>query len=160
MDGNAPWYERIPLFGNVGWPIAQKEVRSLIRRNRYFWSQFVYLAFLALAVIVTVTSSQGMVAQQEVVGRRLFMLFFMLQSFLVAVVFPAFAATSFSSEKAERSWELLVTTDLRSYELVWGKFLGIFGNVSISAWRQHGGYPMHVMPTLPRGSCRHAAMFP
>ncbi len=124
----SPWYQRLPMFGNLGMPIALKEVRSLIRRNRYFWSQFIYLAFLAVGVIIVITGAQGTVTKQEAVGQQLFAWFFRLQAFLVALVFPAFAATSFSSEKAERSFELLITTDLRPHELVWGKFIGIFGN--------------------------------
>ena len=41
-------WTRLPLVGNLGYPIALKEVRSLIRGGRYFWAQFFYLAVLAV----------------------------------------------------------------------------------------------------------------
>ncbi len=128
MLPTSPWWERIPAFGNLGLPIALKEVRSLIRRNRYFWAQFIYLAILAVGVVIIIAVSQGKSVDREQIGVRLFWGFFAIQYVLVCLVFPAFAATSFSAEKAEKSFDLLVTTDLSPTELVWGKFLGIFGN--------------------------------
>lgn len=124
-----PWWTRIPLVGNLGWPIALKEVRSLVRRNRYFWSQFLYLGILGVGVILIVALSRGEgAASQREIGASVFWGFFSLQTALLSVIYPAFAATSFSGERTERSFDLLITTDLTPAELVWGKFLGIFGN--------------------------------
>ena len=122
------FWRRLPIFGNLGYPIARKEVRSLLRRNRFFWAQFVYLIVLGFAVVSIVWTSSTEHQSQQNVSRQLFYVFFSLQHFLVLLIFPAFAATSISGERVEKSFDLLITTDLRPTEIVWGKFFGIFGN--------------------------------
>ena len=49
-------WERIPLVGNAGYPIALKELRAMIRRGRYFWAQFLYMAVLAVGVVILIVS--------------------------------------------------------------------------------------------------------
>lgn len=114
-------------FGNFGWPIAEKEARAQARRVRYFWLQLVYLIVLGLAVVIAVGGASSSVSPESL-SRQLFSVFFVIQNCLIFVIFPAFAATCISSERAEKSFDLLLTTDLRPSEIVWGKFLGILGN--------------------------------
>ena len=123
-----PFWGRLPLFGNLGLPIARKEVRSLMRRNRFFWAQFVYLIVLGIGVVSIIWSKESVSESPEIIGQNLFYGFFVIQNFLVLLIFPAFAATAISSERVEKSYDLLITTDLRPVEIVWGKFIGIFGN--------------------------------
>ncbi|MEM7167389.1 MAG: hypothetical protein AAF581_18145 [Planctomycetota bacterium] len=113
------------LFGNFGWPIAEKEARAQARRVRYFWLQLVYLVVLAVAVVIAVGSVSG---SPESLSRQLFAVFFLMQNGLIFLIFPALAATSISAERADKSFDLVMTTDLRPSEIVWGKFLGILGN--------------------------------
>lgn len=122
------FWRRVPCFGNLGLPIAEKEVRSLLRRNRYFWVQFFYLAVISGGVGILIATNIGQGQGPEEISRRLFRLFFLVQNVLIYLIFPAFAATTISGERSEKSFDLLVTTDLRPVEIVWGKFLGIFGN--------------------------------
>lgn len=128
LNAKSSIWTRIPFFGNLGFPIAEKEVRSLMRRNRYFWGQFFYLAVIAAGVSILIASTQGRGVSPEVTSRSLFCVFFAVQNVLTYLVFPAFAATAISGERVEKSLDLLITTDLRPTEIVWGKFLGIFGN--------------------------------
>lgn len=122
---------RLPLLGNLGWPIALKEIRAWVRRDRYFWSQFLYLSCLGLGVILIIAMSRGdEAATREGIGGSVFWGFFSLQIVLLSIIFPAFAATSFSGERTERSFDLLITSDLTPAELVWGKFIGTFGNAT------------------------------
>ncbi|MEE8143089.1 MAG: ABC transporter permease [Planctomycetota bacterium] len=123
-----PLWARLPFIGNLGWPIALKEVRSLMRRNRYFWVQFTYLIVLGVGVVGIIWSKHSAGLSPEIIGRNLSNGFFFLQNFLVLLIFPAFAATAISGERVEKSYDLLITTDLKPSELIWGKFLGIFGN--------------------------------
>lgn len=118
---------RLPLVGNLGYPIALKEVRSMIRGGKYFWAQFFYLAVLAVGVVIIITVSQDAQTLPEEITRDVFTGFFMIQNFLVYLIFPAFAATCVSGERVEKSYDLLITTDLSPAEIVWGKFIGVFG---------------------------------
>ena len=118
---------RIPMVGNLGYPIALKEVRSLIRRGKYFWAQFFYLAVLAVGVVVIITLQMDQSTAPEEVSATVFTGFFIIQTFLVYLVFPAFAATSISGERVEKCFDLVITTDLKPAEIVWGKFIGVFG---------------------------------
>ena len=120
-------WTRLPLVGNLGYPIALKEVRSLIRGGRYFWAQFFYLAVLAVGVVIIITVSQNANTLPEEITREVFTGFFLIQNFLVYLIFPAFAATCVSGERVEKSYDLLITTDLSAAEIVWGKFIGVFG---------------------------------
>lgn len=121
-------WERLPGLGNLGWPIAEKELRALIRRQRFFWLQFFYLLVLATGFCVFVAGAQHGSMPPELIGQRLFTIFFTAQTALAYLIFPAFAAIAIAGERAEKSFDLLMTTDLRPYEVVWGKFLGIVGN--------------------------------
>ena len=108
-----PLWKRLPLIGNLGLPIALKEVRSLMRRNRFFWSQFLYLIVLGVGVVSILFSQQG--GSAETMGRDVFNSFFIIQNFLVLLVFPAFAATAISSERTEHSFDLLMTTGFAQF---------------------------------------------
>jgi len=109
---------------SLGWPILTRQLRADFRKNRFFVSHLVSLSVLSLALIVLMTLRVG--EEQltpTVVGRSLFSMFFIVQYFIVLVIFPAFSATAFSEERANESLDLLLTTNLSPVELVWGKFL-------------------------------------
>lgn len=114
--------------GNFGLPIAKKELRALLRQRRYFWLQLFYLAVIACGVGVLVLTAEVGDYSSEVVGRRLFAVFFVAQTALIYMIFPALAATTISGERVEKSLDLLLISDLRPAEIIWGKFLGVFGN--------------------------------
>ncbi len=128
LEVRAPWWARIPMLGNLGAPIIRKEVFSLVRRNRWFWAQFIYLLVLAGGMAIVYASNSGFRLPPEVLGGKLVGGFFALQLGLVFLIFPGLAATSFSLERAEKSFDLLVVSDLSPAELVWGKLLGILGS--------------------------------
>lgn len=128
LDARAPWWSRTPLFGNLGAPIIRKEVTALVRRNRWFWVQFIYLVVITagMAIIHVSTAYAGVPVEQ--VGAALVTGFFTLQLGLVFLIFPGLAATSISSERIEKSFDLLTVSDLSPVEIVWGKLLGILGS--------------------------------
>jgi ABC-type transport system involved in multi-copper enzyme maturation permease subunit len=109
--------------GNFGWPILLRQLRADFRKNRFFVSQLVCLSVLGVALLIMISNEvdKGLTAAQ--VGRSLFSTFFCLEYLIILVIFPAFSATTFAEEKAGLTMDLLLTTNLRPAEIVWGKFL-------------------------------------
>jgi hypothetical protein len=109
-------------LGNLGWPIFLKELRADFRRNRFFVTHFVCVLAIALGVLVEIylLRDSGLTSVQ--LGRSLFDTFFLLQFAIALVIFPALTSTSFTEERAHKSLDLLLTTDLRPAEIVLGKF--------------------------------------
>ena len=128
LETRSPWWARIPMIGNLGAPIIRKEVFSLVRRNRWFWAQFIYLLVLAAGMAIIYASNSTFSLPPEILGARLVNKFFTLQIGLVCLIFPGLASTSISAERVEKSFDLLVVSDLTPAELVWGKLLGILGS--------------------------------
>jgi ABC-type transport system involved in multi-copper enzyme maturation permease subunit len=109
--------------GNFGWPILLRQLRADFRKNRFFLSQLICLSVLGIALLIMISNEvdKGLTAAQ--VGRSLFSTFFCLEYLIILVIFPAFSATTFAEEKAGLTMDLLLTTNLRPAEVVWGKFL-------------------------------------
>lgn len=112
----------VPLFYN---PIFVKEMRGAFRRRRFFMAHTLCLAIVSLAIMLGAFtgSSQDEAVEPDKVGKELFNLFVMVQFFIVFMVFPAFGCTSITEERVNKSFDLLVTTNLRAWEIVLGKFL-------------------------------------
>ncbi len=111
-------------IGNIGWPILLKELRGDFRRSRFFVTHFMCVLAIAIAVMVQIwikRESENLTSVQ--LGRSLFDTFFGIQFLVVLIVFPALTSTAFTEERANKSLDLLITTDLRPGELVLGKFL-------------------------------------
>ena len=112
------------LFGNLGWPILLKEIRADFRKNRFFIMHFFCVLAIAIGILLQIwfhVDTEDLTSVQ--LGRNLFDTFFMLQFLVVLIVFPALTSTAFTEERANKSLALLITTDLRSGEIVLGKFL-------------------------------------
>jgi ABC-type transport system involved in multi-copper enzyme maturation permease subunit len=117
---------RLPLYraaGNFGWPILQKEIRADFRKYGFFFSHLICLAALGGGILWRVTTGAQSETKPEDIGRDIFHTFFVIQYLVVVVVFPAFSATALSEERSARTLDLLLTSDLRPAEIVWGKFL-------------------------------------
>ena len=111
-------------FTRLGWPILRKEVRADFRKNRFFFTHLICLSVLAAGILFQVADqSAGAAAKPEAIGVNLFNTFFLIQFLVVAVIFPAFSASAIAEERSAQTLDLLLTTDLRATELVWGKFL-------------------------------------
>ncbi len=113
----------VRLFGNFGGPIFLKEIRSDFRKNRFFITHLICLSILASAILWKVMiQSEERNIKPEQIGRDLFNTFFLIQYLVVVIVFPAFSASTFSEERSSLTFDLLITSDLRPGEVVWGKF--------------------------------------
>ncbi len=109
-------------------PIFSREVLTAPRQTRHFIVRSGYV--LALFVLMY-TASQATFGWQQVssigeiarFGSLLFQLFSMVQLALVLFFAPLFAASRVAQEKDRQTLVLLLMTDLKDRELVFGKLL-------------------------------------
>ena len=104
-------------------PILTREMRAQMRGGKFFLTLVIAVA---LASVVTLIALAGFTAQggaTNVIGSGLFWVLTILQGGLVMLVIPAFSCTAITSEKENKTYDLVLTTDLKPWEIVWGKFL-------------------------------------
>jgi ABC-type transport system involved in multi-copper enzyme maturation permease subunit len=106
-------------------PITIKELRSTFRQRRFLIVYWVSLAVYSLIVLwlAAVEVGQGNASAEGPVGQRLFNYCVAAQLALMLFVLPGFAAAAITDERENQSFDLLVTTALRAFDIVWGKFL-------------------------------------
>lgn len=108
-------------------PILLKELRAAFRRKRFFWLQTGLVAVVALIVLVTMwILTDDYRRDPSEIGRRTFLIFATLQLALIFFIFPAFACTSLTDERTNKSIDLLLTTNLSPSRIVLGKTLASF----------------------------------
>lgn len=126
MQSSIPWYARLPVLGNLGFPITQKELFAQVRRPRWFMIQMGYLVVLAVTLSITILS-MGESEFVDQVPRVVPGLFMGFQMGLILLIFPLLGAVSITSEKAEKAFDLLIISDLSPAELVIGKLTALAG---------------------------------
>ncbi len=108
-------------------PILLKELRAAFRRTRFFWLQTGLLALVALIVLITMwVLTDDYKKDPSEIGRRTFLIFSTLELGLIFFIFPAFACTSITEERTNKSLDLLLTTNLSPSRIVLGKTLASF----------------------------------
>ena len=119
----APW--RRIIFN----PITIKELRATFRQRRFLIVYWVSLAVYSMVVLwlAAIEVGQGNSSGSDPVGQRLFNYCVAAQLALVMFVLPGFAATAVTDERENQSFDLLITTALRAFDIVWGKFLACMG---------------------------------
>lgn len=117
------------LFG----PVFAYEMLRLGRRRSTLLFRFVYAFLLGGLLVWTYwswqSSLQWRVGQSDVVpagelakfATNFFYVYAPLQLFVVAVLTPVYVAGSIADEKERKTLEFLLATDLRGYEIVFGK---------------------------------------
>lgn len=108
-------------------PIWLLELRTTLRSGRFFAS-FSFALFICVAAIVfalLVLASEHRVTPDQI-GKGLFSTFFFLELFILCVFFPAFTCTSIISEKERKTFDLLITSDMKPHRIVFGKFLAAY----------------------------------
>jgi ABC-type transport system involved in multi-copper enzyme maturation permease subunit len=108
-------------------PILLKELRAAFRRARFFRLQTALLALVAIVVIGTMWKLTDEFSKTpSEIGRRTFLIFGSIEIGLIFLVFPAFACTSITEERTNKSLDLLLATDLSPSRIVIGKMLASF----------------------------------
>jgi ABC-type transport system involved in multi-copper enzyme maturation permease subunit len=105
-------------------PITIRELRSTFRQRRFLLVYWVSLALYSLVVLWLAAIEVGQSSSAgDPVGQRLFNYCVGAQLALLHFVLPAYAATALTDEREHQSFDLLVMTALRAFDIVWGKFL-------------------------------------
>jgi ABC-type transport system involved in multi-copper enzyme maturation permease subunit len=106
-------------------PITIKELRATFRQRRFLIVYWVSLAVYSLIVLwlAAVEVGQSSASAEGPVGQRIFNYCVAAQLALMLFVLPGFAAAALTDERENQSFDLLVTTALRAFDIVWGKFL-------------------------------------
>jgi ABC-type transport system involved in multi-copper enzyme maturation permease subunit len=108
-------------------PILLKELRASFRKRHFFWLQTGLLLVVALVVIFTMWYyTDDYRRDPSEIGRKTFLLFGSLELGLIVLIFPAFACTSITDERTNKSLDLLLTTNLSPSRIVLGKTLAAF----------------------------------
>ena len=141
----------VRCIGALGWPILLRQLRADFRRHRFFLVHLSSLTALGLVLIFLMSVEvEERSKTPSQIGENLFSWFFMVQTLICILVFPAFSATAFSEEYSNQSMDMLLTTTMRPIEIVWGKllssaiycFMYIIGSVPIlSVVFLFGGVP-------------------
>lgn len=100
-----------------------KELRGTLRTRRFFWS-FTAVLFLlgTLFLLACVAQAAAAVESPERVGRDLFRICLWTLSGSMLLVLPAFSCTALAYEREIKAFDLLVTTRMTPWQVVWGKF--------------------------------------
>ncbi len=106
-------------------PILVREMRALLRGRKFFVSHMLLLTVLAGVLLIAATTAaagdeKGDPAQ---IGQILYWAFFFGLSVVIIFLVPAFSCTAITTEREGKTLDLLLTTTIRPWEIVWGKLL-------------------------------------
>ncbi|BBM83666.1 ABC transporter permease [Candidatus Uabimicrobium amorphum] len=107
-------------------PIHLLGLRSYLRTKRFLYTFNISVLLMVSAMLLGFffMSIERMPTAQ--IGKNLFMIFSIMQYVIIGLVFPAFSCTAIISEKEGKTYDLLVTANLSSGDIVWGKFLSAY----------------------------------
>ncbi len=124
---------RLPLGAN---PIVVKELRSRMRGGRAFVLLTGFLVGLGLVgygLFLRATSGErfGQPLFSAQIGQTLFAGLAFTLLFLVCLVAPAVTVSAISSERERLTYEMLVSTALPPWRLLWGKLIASLSYVAL-----------------------------
>lgn len=124
-------------------PIPVRELRATFRGWR-----FVLLFTGAQALSLFVLWMTALAMEQDgmpgsAIGQATFGILVTVQAGLIALLVPGFAGTSIVRERDKSTLELLSTTTIRPWEIVWGQLMAAMGYVAVYLF---AGLPLMALP--------------
>jgi ABC-type transport system involved in multi-copper enzyme maturation permease subunit len=110
----------------TGAPVVWKELRSSIFRGR---SKAPIIVLIVAVALVLTYASWGRGLKDNYCHAAYLVVFTIIGTLTTAVL----SAVSVTSEKESRSWPILLATPLSSWQIVWGKFVGLLWR-SVPGW--------------------------
>jgi ABC-type transport system involved in multi-copper enzyme maturation permease subunit len=108
-------------------PILIKELRATFRKWLFFW---IFTGTLSLATVVILIAAFVMYSQisrggtsTTQIGETIYAGLITTLTILLYLLLPGFCATFISGERAAQSYDILITSRLKPWEIVWGKTL-------------------------------------
>ncbi|KAF0246023.1 MAG: hypothetical protein FD180_1087 [Planctomycetota bacterium] len=131
------------LFEMSAGPIQTRELRATFRGWRFV---LFFTGALALALFILWTTAFSMEqegAPGNMIGQATFGILIAIQASLIALLVPGFAGTSIVREKDKSTLELLMTTTIRPWQIVWGQLMAALGYVAVYLF---AGLPLMALP--------------
>ncbi len=111
------------LEGTISNPIIIKELRATFRGQRFFVTFLGVLGLFTLILLGTIAVSAQPSSISSQIGQSVFLVFLGFVFLVSVFVFPAFSCTAIVSEREKKTYEMLLVTGIRPWEVVLGKFL-------------------------------------
>jgi ABC-2 type transport system permease protein len=107
-------------------PVIVKELRGRMRGWRAAVVLVIYLGVLSLTSWLVYLATQGLASsyngsQPSQIGKILFSALVIFQTIMVSLLTPAFTAGSITSEREQKTYDLLMTTLLPARSIIFGK---------------------------------------
>ncbi|MEK7466326.1 MAG: ABC transporter permease [Planctomycetota bacterium] len=131
------------LYEMAAGPIQTRELRATFRGWRFV---LFFTAALAIALFILWTCAFSMEqegAPGNTIGQATFGILVTIQAGLIALLVPGFAGTSIVREKDKSTLELLMTTTIRPWQIVWGQLMAALGYVAVYLF---AGLPLMALP--------------
>ncbi|MBI4582644.1 MAG: hypothetical protein HY717_01230 [Planctomycetes bacterium] len=109
-------------------PLLKRELVGLLRTRRAFWLLFIAVALSTLLPLLGWPQGQR-AAWYAYENTAVFMVFFMTQLSVALLIIPAFTAGAISGEREQNTYDLLYTTLLSPWSIVFSKVLAATGYV-------------------------------
>ncbi|MDG2084515.1 MAG: hypothetical protein P8K66_06090 [Planctomycetota bacterium] len=143
-----------------GFAMVQKDLILTLKKNRWLWMQFLYLAIFGI-VLAFFVANTGLGFRRydspiSLVTSSFVSLYFTLQFIVIGIVFPFLSGSSITSERIEKTWPLLKCTELSPFEIVRGKF---FALISLSVYFMMLSAPLLMLTTLIGGVSLFSVVF-
>ncbi len=109
-------------------PMMVKELRAGTRGARFFFAQLIVLLLFTTAILIAFAAfAAEMVGRVDrvdpsAVGRGVYLISQCIQLAVVFLIVPAFAAGAITIERERQTYDILVSTRLRPFQIAWGKF--------------------------------------
>lgn len=100
-------------------PLLVKEIRTRLRGKTVFIVQNLYLAFILFMVI-------GLIREDKrgwVAGYTVFYAIATFQVICLSIIIPAIAASALTIEKEQKTFDMLLTTPLKEWQIIWNKLI-------------------------------------
>jgi ABC-2 type transport system permease protein len=108
-------------------PVMVKELRGRMRGSRAFIILSVYVlilsAFTLLLYTAVLSTTSSDLNAGRTIGRSIFFGVSIVALLQVAVITPSLTAGSIAGEKERQTYDLLITTLLSPWKIVWGKMI-------------------------------------
>lgn len=110
-------------------PIVKKELKVSSRSMKLCWGLFAYEAVLVMVFLLVLSimeAAQGYLYDDENVYTYLIYLYpviGIMQLGIIAMIMPIITASSISGERERQTFDIMLTTCMSPFSIVWGKLL-------------------------------------
>jgi len=109
-------------------PVMLKELRGAVRATKFILIVLATVIAGSAILLVRLRASDSVGAG---FGYSMFMSLYVVQAICIGIAIPAYGSVAIAGERQQRTLDLLITTALRPWEIIWGKFAAIMVLIGI-----------------------------